>query len=306
MSSYASSNGKVAKDLKALERRAEAILKARPAYREMVDFYLTVFRRQIEWRGKLVVHPETVDKDQRRHCLREGKPLIACFDPGIQLASLLDLWMEMKAVFRRGNDVLREAVDEIDRAEKTGDFNPASWLPEQRPDRLELISDAARQIGVDESVLGTVTRSVTFPHWEQVALSWIAQDRLDEWKRFRCPACGGPPALAEIRTERSGAEGLTASPRRVMHCPFCGTGWAVPALKCPACDSTRSGDAKYYYTANEPELRIDFCRSCKHYVKVIDAGKIQGRLHIGLELLTTAHLDAIAQNKSLTPLEVSA
>ena len=306
MSSGTSSNGKVAKDVKALERRAEAILKARPAYREMVDFYLTVFRRQIEWRDKLVVHPEPVDRDRRRQCLQEGKPLIACFDPGIQVESLLDLWMEMKAVFRRGNDVLRGAVDDIDRAEETGDFNPAGWLPEQRPDRLELVSDASRRIGVDESVLGTLSRSVTLPHWERVALSWIAQDRLDEWKRFRCPTCGSLPGLAVIRTERSGAEGLTGSPRRFMHCPFCSTAWVVPALRCPACDSTRSGDAKYFYTPDEPELRIDFCGRCKHYVKVIDADKVQGRLHIGLELLTTAHLDAIAQDKSLTPLEVSA
>jgi FdhE protein len=89
-----------------------------------------------------------------------------------------------------------------------------------------------------------------------------------------------------------------------MHCPFCGTHWEVPGLKCPACDSTRPGDAKYFYTAQEPELRIDFCKSCKHYVKVVNSDKISGRLHLGLELLTSAHLDEIAQDKRLRPLEV--
>jgi FdhE protein len=305
MSGTASTNGQE-KDIKALERRAKNILKIRPAYREMVDFYLTVFRRQIEWRDRLVVHPQAVDDDQRRECLKQGTPLIECFDPGIESESLLGLWVEMKAVFRRGNDVLRKAMDKIDAAEKTGELSPATWLAEQRPDRPELISDAGDRIGVDAPVLGTLARAVTFPHWQQVAQSWMPQDGIEHWKKSCCPVCGGAPGLVETRKEGNAAENISAARRRRMHCPFCGTCWAVPTLQCPACDSTRPGDAKYYFTSKEPELRIDFCKSCKHYVKVIDADKISGRLHLGLELLTTAHLDEIARDKSLTPLEVSA
>jgi formate dehydrogenase maturation protein FdhE len=98
---------------------------------------------------------------------------------------------------------------------------------------------------------------------------------------------------------------MTAA-RRFMHCPVCGSRWAVPSLACPACGSTKSGDAKYYFTSDEPELRIDFCRSCQHYVKAIDGDKISGRVHVGLELLTATHLDMIAQEKKLSPLEVRA
>ena len=305
MSEAASNNGQT-KALNALERRAKAILKARSAYREMVDFYLTVFRRQIEWHDRLVVNPEPVESDARRRCLKEGKTLIECYDPGIDSQSLLELWTEMKGVFRRGNPVLAQAVDKIEQAESTGDFSPATWLLEQRPDRGELVAEAAERIGVEESMLGTLARAVTLPHWRCVSEAWLGQDPVDGWQRFRCPTCGGAPALAEVRAEGPVSENLTASRRRLMHCPFCATCWVVPAVKCPACESTRSGDAKYYYTDEEPELRIDFCKKCKHYVKVINADKIVGRVHLGLELLTTVHLDAIAQEKSLTPLEVQA
>ena len=306
MSGSASSDGQVKKALQTLERRAGEILKARSAYREMVDFYLTVFRRQIEWRNKLVVHPETVDDEQRRDCLSQGSPLIDRYDPGLDSESLLAWWTEMKTVFRRGNDHLRQAVDKIDDAEKAGSFVPATWLLEQRPDRLELVTDASRQVGIDESVMGTLARAVTFPHWELVAEAWLPQGRLDEWKRFRCPTCGGPPGLAEVGMEGGGDEGVTAASRRLMHCPFCGSRWVVPTLECPACHSTKPGDAKCLFTAEEPELRIDFCKSCDHYIKVVDTDKTGGRLHIGLELLTSAHLDTIAQDKSLRPLEVPA
>jgi formate dehydrogenase maturation protein FdhE len=303
---FVPSDANIQKAVQTLERRATEILKARPAYQEIVDFYLTVFRRQIEWRDRLVVHPEAVGDEQRRQCLGRGDPLIDSFDPGLDAGSLLELWIEMKAVFQRGNAVLRHAVDQIDQAERVDRFVAATWLAEQRPDRGELVTEAARQIGVDEPVLATLARAVTFPHWQLVAQHWLPDEAPDQWLRPRCPTCGGVPGLIEIRAERSGIEGISGAPRRYLLCPFCGSRWVAPVLRCPACESTRPGDAKYYFTSDEPELRIDFCKACNHYVKVVDADKITGPVHVGLELLTTAHLDAIAQDKNLTPLEVCA
>ena len=292
---------------KPLNQRAEAILKARPAYREMVDFYLTVFSRQIEWRDRLTVDPEPVNDDLRRKCFRRGQAIVECYDPGLDEASLVALWTEMKSVFRQGNEVLRQAVEKIEATEESGDLVPGTWLRELRPDREELMTDAAGRINVDAQMLATLARAVTFPHWQLVARSWLGNtDYRREWDRSRCPTCGGAPGLAELRSERGTEEGLKPGAQRFMHCPFCATRWGVPGLRCPACGSTKKGDAKYLFTADEPELRIDFCQSCQRYVKVIDGDKISGPVHIGLELLTTAHLDVLAQEKNLSPLEVCA
>ncbi|MCK4660022.1 MAG: formate dehydrogenase accessory protein FdhE [Phycisphaerae bacterium] len=293
--------------LKALERRADAIVKARSAYKEMVDFYLTVFRRQIEWRDRLAARPAPVDREQVRTCLSAGEPLIERYDPGLESDSLLALWAEMKEVFRRGNAVLCKAVEKIEEVERSGDFSPASWLMEQRPERGCLVREVAERIGVEEPMLASLARAVTFPHWRLVAASWLpSSGRLHEWKRFCCPTCGDTPALVELCTAPGEDGNISPAPQRFMHCAFCGSRWKVEDMKCPACASTKSGDAKYYFTSEEPELRIDFCKSCNHYVKVIDSGKISGEVHVGLELLTTAHLDAIAQEKNLTPLETCA
>ena len=290
--------------LQALNRRAEDILKARPAYKEMVGFYLTVFRRQIEWRDRLVVQPEEVTAERAQDCLRKGTPLVERFDPGIDSQSLLDLYVEVKALFRRGNEVLRQAMDKLDDAEKAGDFTPATWLLEQRCGRPELVADAAGSIGIEESVLATLARAVTFPHWELVARSWLSQADLKDWKGSHCPVCGGVAALAENRKERdSSVENLSPASVRRLHCSFCGTRWAFPALECLSCGSVKSGDAKYLFTQDEPELRIDFCKSCHRYLKVVDGAKVSGPIHVGLELLTTAHLDDLAQGKNLSPLE---
>jgi FdhE protein len=270
----------------------------------MVDFYLTIFRQQMAWRDRLVVEPEEVSAEHARESFREGRVLSERYDPGIGSDSLLQLWTQMKTDFRSGNEVLREAVDKIDEAEKTGTFAPAAWLLDQRPGRQELVTEAADRIGVDESVLATLARSVTFPHWELVSEAWLPDRLLNEWKRAHCPVCGCVPGLGEIRKESGEPESTTSVTRRFMHCAFCGSRWVVPPLKCPACGSTKSGDAKYLFTDEEPDLRIDFCDSCHHYVKVVDGGKMSGRIHIGLELLTAAHLDVIARDKNLSPLEV--
>ena len=220
---------------------------------------------------------------------------------------MVALWAEMKSVFGGGNEVLRQAVRKIESAEESGDLVPGTWLREQRPDREELVTDLAGQIGVDEQMLATLARAVTFPHWRLVAQRWLSEgDYRLEWGRSRCPTCGAPPALTELRSDKGSAEEIKPAARRFMHCSFCGSRWGVPGLQCPACGSTKKGDAKYLFTADEPELRIDFCNSCQRYIKVIDGDKISGPVYVGLELLTTAHLDVLARERDLLPLEVCA
>ncbi len=306
MTGFSSSNGQVGRTLKALDRRAKQILRARPAYREMVEFYLAVFRCQIEWRPRLMVHPGPVDDEQWRACRAKRAPLIQAAEAGIEPGSLLELWAEMKPIFRRGNPFLGEAVGAIDRVEQSGTFTPVSWLAEQRPERGDLVSETSRRLGLEEAVLGSLTRAVTFPHWQQVSRVWLSGDRARQWRHFCCPVCGAAPALGEVRCEPAGETNLTPAVNRFLHCAFCGSRWTAPGLTCPHCESNESGEAKYYYSTKEADLRIDFCNACRHYLKVVKAEKNVPALYVGLELLTCAHLDEIAQEKDLSPLELCA
>ncbi len=287
-----------------LRRRAKTIIQARPGYGEMVTFYLPVFCRQVEWRDRVIAHPEQVDETDLRSTLSEGTPLAQRFDPGIAVQSMLDLWTEMKALFRAGNKVLAHAVEWIETAEASGAFLPAPWLLEQRPERSALVAEASYVIGIEETIMATLGRAVTLPHWSCVARAWVVNGLLKHWRRCACPVCGGPPGLVETRGDGSARDGVTAAVRRYHHCSFCGTRWAVPSMACPSCGSTRKGDARYLFTREEPELRIDYCASCHRYSKTVDGDKIPGPVHVGLEMLTTAHLDVMARDKDLQPLEI--
>ena len=276
----------------------------RPAYKELVDFYLKVFTCQVEAWPALRVNPQPVEPDEARRCLTEGVTLLSRYDPGIELESLLSLWTKMKAVFARGNDALRQAVEKIEAAEESGTFKAGAFLREQRPAHAELVVETAGELEVEKQVLATLTRAVTYPHWQFVAQTWLPPDRLDEWRRVPCPTCGGPPALGELHRDPGEDTGVKDGARLYLHCLFCGSRWTVPPMKCLACGSTKSGDAKYFFTSDEPELRIDFCGSCHHYLKVVDADQIEGPVHVALEVLAASHLDTLAQEKELTPLEL--
>jgi FdhE protein len=110
--------------------------------------------------------------------------------------------------------------------------------------------------------------------------------------------------LIELRSDKGLTEEIRPGVQRFLHCAFCGSRWGVANLECPSCGSRKRGDAKYLFTTDEPELRIDFCNDCQRYLKVIDGDKIGGPVHVGLELLTAAHLDILAQEKDLLPLEI--
>ena len=289
--------------LDTLARRADVIVASRPLYQELVTFYLAVFRQQIQWRPRLVIDPDTGAPEQALACLREGAPLATRFSPGLEEDSLASLWSEMKDVFRRGNPALKEGVLTIDRAEEAGAMEPASWLASLRPHRPERVTEMAAAAGVDVAFLGTLARAVTAPHWSAVARRWLPRTRLTMWRRFQCPVCGGRAAIGELRTEKTGHDGMKAAPERYLHCAFCWSRWAAPSLQCPACDSTRAGDAKYYHTPDDPGTRIDFCASCKRYLKVVDGDRVGEPLHVGLEMLATLHLDQVALDKGLTPLD---
>ena len=294
------------KAIRALERRAETIRRARPAYAEFLDFYVEVFRTQLAVRARLTINLAQLDRAVVTECLRAGHPLVERHDPGLDAGSFGQLWQEMKSIFRRSNAVLESLICAVLEAELSGALDAADLLLRLRPQDVSLLDETAARVGVDPEALTALVRAVTFPHWQLVAQSWLPTPISNaEWSHAYCPVCGGPPAMAETRGEASSTKGLSAARRRFLHCGFCGMHWPFADMQCPACGSCEPGDAKYLFTDDEPELRIDFCRNCHHYLKVVDGDRIGGRLHVGLESLTTIHLDAIAQERNLSPLDVS-
>lgn len=110
----------------------------------------------------------------------------------------------------------------------------------------------------------------------------------ERWGRGWCPTCGSRPAMAHL------AESDSSRARRLC-CGMCGTRWQYPRTKCPFCeeDSQRLSSVA---VEEEGGLRIDYCPSCKGYIKTY-AGR--GDEAVMLSDWSSLHLDLAAQGRGL-------
>jgi FdhE protein len=110
----------------------------------------------------------------------------------------------------------------------------------------------------------------------------------EQWGRGWCPTCGSRPAMAHL------AESESSRARRLC-CGMCGTRWSYPRTKCPFCEAD-SQKLSIVAVAGEGGLRIDYCPSCKGYLKTY-AGR--GDEALMLSDWSSLHLDIAAQQRGL-------
>jgi FdhE protein len=114
---------------------------------------------------------------------------------------------------------------------------------------------------------------------------WRDEER---WHRSHCPTCGSPPAMALLVGEEHGRP-------RFLVCGGCATRWRYPRNSCPFCE-TDTRRIPVLAVESEPALRIDWCESCRGYLKTC-SGK--GDEEVLLADWTTLHLDLLAKERGL-------
>jgi FdhE protein len=125
----------------------------------------------------------------------------------------------------------------------------------------------------------------------EASAGWRNDER---WLRNYCPTCGSAPAMAQLI-------GTDPGRRRLLSCGCCGTRWQYKRTGCPFCESDSQRLASVT-VEGEAGLRIDYCESCRGYLKTYDG---QGNEAILLSDWTSLHLDLLAHDRGLKRLAVS-
>jgi FdhE protein len=116
----------------------------------------------------------------------------------------------------------------------------------------------------------------------------------ERWLRNYCPMCGSPPAMAQL-------VGSDPGRKRLLVCGRCGSRWQFRRTQCPFC-----GDDPHRLAVldieGESGLRIDYCESCKGYLKTYNG---EGNEVILLAEWTSLHLDLLAHDRGLKRLASS-
>lgn len=228
-----------------------------------------------------ITHPPIPQWSDYRGEFLEGVPLIHSVNVAINLdgagraidAVVRTLSGELSDCALR-DDMQALAVDLSDRA--AGDavdwlLGDGGWTP-SRPGSLRFVGWL---------VMAAALRPL-------VDAFTLARDD-ESWLRRYCPACGSPPAMAQL-------VGVDPGRRRLLACGCCGSRWRYKRTACPFCE-VESHRLASVGIDGEGGLRIDFCESCRGYLKTY-TGK--GDERVLLADWTSLHLDLAARDRGLT------
>ena len=148
--------------------------------------------------------------------------------------------------------------------------------------RLDALAAAA---GSEAQAVRVVGQMAAVPLLQACARGLASQIPASWWEGY-CPVCGAWPVVAEYT-------GLER--KRQLRCGRCGTGWAIPLLRCVFCDEIEH-DNLAYLTPEEGEQtrRIEVCQTCKGYLKGVTTVRPSATWSILIDDLMTVHLDVAA------------
>ena len=139
--------------------------------------------------------------------------------------------------------------------------------------------------GVEPQALRVLGQMAALPLLQACARG-LATELPATWWEGYCPVCGAWPVVAEYT-------GLER--KRQLRCGRCGTGWAIPLLRCVFCDETAHDNLGYLTPeAGEQTRKIEVCHTCKGYVKGVTTVRALAAWAILLDDLTTVPLDVAA------------
>ena len=130
------------------------------------------------------------------------------------------------------------------------------------------IDALAAAAGAEPHALRVLGQMAALPLLQACARG-LASELPATWWEGYCPLCGAWPVVAEYT-------GLER--KRRLRCGRCGTGWAIPHLRCVFCDET-DHDKLGYLTpeAGEQTRKIEVCNTCKGYLKAVTTVRPQPR-----------------------------
>ncbi len=143
----------------------------------------------------------------------------------------------------------------------------------------------AASAGADPQALRVAGQMAVVPLLHACARG-LAAELPPTWGEGYCPLCGAWPVLAEYT-------GLER--KRQLRCGRCGTGWAIPLLRCTFCDEAEHGNLGYLTPEEgEPMRKVEVCKTCKGYLKGLTTVRGLAPWAILLDDLMSVHLDLAA------------
>jgi FdhE protein len=197
-------------------------------------------------------------------------------------------------------------VEKLSSTSRTGRFLEGlcqldSMLRRERDAPRRIVDWLLNGEGFDEGLAPSSAGLLRYLGWKAMArylspvvVAFAGWRDEELWMRSYCPTCGSLPAMAQLI-------GADTGRIRLFSCGSCGTRWQYTRTACPFCEN----DAQRLSALaieGEAGLRIDYCESCRGYLKTYNG---QGEEVVLLSDWTSLHLDFLARDRGLKRLAAS-
>ena len=266
---------------------AQALLRLRPAYKELLWFYEKIFMVQEASKSSLDLEPVQVSSELRAIKLREKLPLVDVSDFSFDPRSARDLLLKVCGIIQSHNREMADAARAIVRG-LDNEIEPFVFFSSLLKGDDAYFDKTAAALETDKNALAFVAYNSLKPSVALCAeqLSGYLKD-LFGWEKGYCPVCGNFPGLAVL--DHDG--------RRLLYCSFCWTSWPAKRNFCPFCEKTGGSNLHTFYSEQEKDLRVDVCDDCKKYLKTVDTRATERIIYPPMEQIASLHLDINARQK---------
>jgi len=239
--------------------RAEQLARSVAHARQILAFYAEV----LKWQRETFTHLAGASQNQ---------PFTGSFevDHSILLdhfGSLLDL------AKRQGSEALAAQAEELAAESKSWkDWLAASWHGERAPEEsffARVCLQPYLELLANTNTLPFDSNLTAFAATQIGGLVEAQPHRL-------CPFCGRKPQLALLSNEThmpGMVEGSAEGGRRFLMCGDCLTLWPYQRIACVNCREADPYKLPYYSAQDTPNIRVECCDACQHYIKSIDLTK---------------------------------
>jgi FdhE protein len=272
--------------IKQIEEAFILAKKQKPVYSDWYPLLEPFFIQQAQAKHSLTLTPPEISDEIVRTKWQEGFPLLRRWDFPLDTAAAERVLLSMADHIPKGNEALKAAHSALVRSLASHSTQrEAFWRTflhhEEEPEDT--------WVDIEEADFASILfwgRGAIRPSLEFTAQN--LQERFPipkEWFKGYCPICGSLPSMLYL---------MGQGERRAC-CSWCGTEWGLHRLQCPYCDNRNHESLGYITPEDEPQYRIQYCRICGVYFKLIDTRDRIDPVYFPLEEWTTLHLDLLAQ-----------
>ena len=271
-------------DLKTKLARMEQVKQEKPGYKGLLNFYEKIFVAKAEFYQSLKFLRVDIDEQFVQKNFKAGLSVLDKRTIELDIKALEKFFLKLLRISQEKNP---ETVGRLSSLIEKGDLDVGTTLKQTWDGKITPLTWKKKVFG-DPTLLNFLFIETLKPVYEYLADNLAALIDVTHWEKGYCPICGETPPIAVIPAGEWS---------RLLFCVFCGMEWPFPFLMCPFCGNEEEKGIKYLVVKNEKQYRIEVCKACHKYLKVVDSVSLGYQVPLDIENLITLHLDMLAQRE---------